>query len=754
MNILVSVARSWLDSVPRRLHARLARILVMGALTAALWSGTAQAQNEQANETSSSRAISVTNLFAFDSIRPGNILTNDAGYSLEKSARGTTLKMALGHKTTWPGITLKAPEGHWNLSPFAQINVSLKNTGTNRATLNCRVDNPGADGTKNCRTDAVSLDPGQTGVIHVELKRNSSDKLGGKLFGMRGYPVGYGGEDTVDPTNITQLLLFVSNPTASQSFEVASVQASGVYTSPTAGINDSTPFFPFIDTFGQYRHKDWPDKTHSEKELLERRQREVVELESKPGPSDWDQYGGWISGPQLKGTGFFRTEKYKEKWWLVDPDGRLFFSQGIDCVLSRDTTPIDERASWFEEFPGDKPEFTAFLGKGYALKGHYAGKTPACFSFSGANSQRKYGTDYKRALIPIVHTRLRSWGLNTIGMWSDGALFRPGRSAASGQSDVNPPKRTPYVDAIGTHDTPRIAASEGYWGQFPDVFAPQFKEGLRKAMAGKVGGSAGDPWCLGYFADNEMSWGDESSLALATLRCPADQPAKIAFISDLKNKYTEIAKLNETWGTTFDSWNALLEGRTTPDKEKAKEDLLSFYSRIARQYFKTVRDTIKEVAPNQLYLGCRFAWVNSNAAAAAAEFCDVVSYNLYQRSVVDFKFNGNADVPLIIGEFHFGALDRGMFHTGLVSTPSQKARAEAYSSYVRGVLNHPSFVGCHWFQYQDEPVIGRVYDEENYQIGFIDVADTPYRETIEASRMIGQSLYRYRLLNQRTLVNQ
>ena len=118
-----------------------------------------------------------------------------------------------------------------------------------------------------------------------------------------------------------------------------------------------------------------------------------------------------------------------------------------------------------------------------------------------------------------------------------------------------------------------------------------------------------------------------------------------------------------------------------------------------------------------------------------------MSYNLYQPNVADFKFNGGADVPLIIGEYHFGALDRGMFHTGLVPVATQPARAEAYKEYVRSALRHPQFVGCHWFQYCDEPTTGRAWDEENYQIGFVDVADTPYAETIAASRAMGDELY-------------
>jgi agarase len=83
-----------------------------------------------------------------------------------------------------------------------------------------------------------------------------------------------------------------------------------------------------------------------------------------------------------------------------------------------------------------------------------------------------------------------------------------------------------------------------------------------------------------------------------------------------------------------------------------------------------------------------------------------------------------------------------MFHTGLVPVADQEARARAYKEYVQGALRHRQFVGCHWFQYKDEPVTGRVYDEENYQIGFVDVADTPYAETVRACREVGEELYR------------
>jgi hypothetical protein len=292
-----------------------------------------------------------------------------------------------------------------------------------------------------------------------------------------------------------------------------------------------------------------------------------------------------------------------------------------------------------------------------------------------------------------------------------------------------------------------IEGSDGYWGKFPDVYDPAFAAGLAREMAGKRGGSAGDPWCLGYFSDNEMSWGDETSLAEASLKSPATQPAKVALRDLLRRRYEKIDGLNARWGTAFASWEEFLEKREIPDRSRAREDLTAFYSEIAERYFRLVREAIRAVAPGQLYLGCRFAWVNQRAAAAAAKHCDVVSYNLYQRSIANFVFNGGADVPLLVGEFHFGALDRGMFHTGLVPVPGQADRANAYREYVEGALRHPQFVGTHWFQWQDEPTTGRVYDEENYQIGLVDIADTPYPETIEALRDIGGKMYRLRVGN-------
>ncbi|HEX2973244.1 MAG TPA: beta-galactosidase [Tepidisphaeraceae bacterium] len=663
-------------------------------------------------------------LLQLGKVDPATIRATDATVRLAQDK----LQVQTAHHQPWPGITIPAPGKSWDLSAFEYILVDVKNLGDSPLTLYCRVDNPGADGVKNCNTASITLQKGQASSLKVPFSRMASGGVATKLFGMRGYPAGFDPKGTLDPSNITQLLLFVSKPQTDHAFEVGQISAGGHFASPRI---PETAFFPFIDEFGQYIHNDWPGKVHSLAELKQHALDEAQELAQKTGPADWDQYGGWNAGPSLQATGFFRTTKHNGKWWLVDPLGKLFWSNGIDCVRMLDVTPIDERATWFKNFPGDQPEFKEFLtGPRFALHGHYAGKQPKTFAFAAANLQQKYGQPWRQTSAQIAHTRLRSWGINTIGNWSDSSVYLM--------------RKTPYVCTVSSGRI-MIEGSEGYWGKFPDVFDPAFAAETRQRMKQASSKTAGDPCCIGYFVDNEMSWGDEVSLALGTLKSPASQAAKKVFLQDLQTKYLTIDKLNQAWATNYPSWQQMLESRQTPDRQKARADLVAFYTKAAEQYFRVVKESLRAVAPHQLYLGCRFAWVNPQAVAAAVKYCDVVSFNLYQRSIADFKLPGNADVPLIVGEFHFGALDRGMFHTGLVPTDTQSARAQAYKDYVRGALRHPQFVGVHWFQYQDEPTTGRVYDEENYQIGFIDGVDTPYRETIDASREIGYRLYPERL---------
>ena len=66
-----------------------------------------------------------------------------------------------------------------------------------------------------------------------------------------------------------------------------------------------------------------------------------------------------------------------------------------------------------------------------------------------------------------------------------------------------------------------------------------------------------------------------------------------------------------------------------------------------------------------------------------------------------------------------------------------------FRRYVRTSLEHPNIVGVHWHQFSDQATAGR-FDGENMQVGWTDVCDTPYWETVEAVRDIGSRLYEIR----------
>jgi len=635
----------------------------------------------------------------------------------------SALRIKTSHEAPWPGVTLKAPAGQWDLSRYEYISLDATNRGRESVTVHCRVDNPGADGTNHCVTDRLALAPGDTQTLTVRIfpvPWKLDEPL--ELVGMRANPVHAGKLDT---TAVTQLVLFVTRPKRDHVFEIDNIRAGG-----RVEVLDASTFLPFIDEFGQYIHKDWPGKAHSVEEMTAAGRREEKNLRAHVRPSDWNRYGGWADGPRFQATGFFGVQKHKGKWWLVDPTGRLFWSHGIDCVRSANATPITDRELYFRDLPEQGSPHAAFYGGGsWAPHGYYQNHSPyKTYDFSRANLLRKYGDDFEETFADATHRRFASWGVNTIANWSDERIYLL--------------RRTPYVGTIH-FESKKLEGSEGYWGKFYDVFDPSFAANLRERLDRERGRSAGDPWCLGYFVHNELSWGDDTSLALATLASPPDQAAKTVFLNDLKARYEQIGELNSAWGTNYESWDALRQSQAAPDKEKALADLEDFYTKTAETYFSTIRRELKKVAPNQLYMGCRFAWVNDRAARAATKFCDVVSYNRYSYSVEDLKLPEGIDLPVIIGEFHFGALDRGMFHTGLRRTENQQDRADKYESYVRGALRNPCIVGTHWFQYKDQATTGRG-DGENYQIGFIDVCDRPYPEIVQAARSVGHSMYEYR----------
>lgn len=303
--------------------------------------------------------------------------------------------------------------------------------------------------------------------------------------------------------------------------------------------------------------------------------------------------------------------------------------------------------------------------------------------------------------------------------------------------------KTPYIERIEIHSAP-IDGTGGLWWQLSDPFDPSFKAEVKAQLAARTK-ELKDPYLVGLFVDNELKWGNESYLAEKAAQNPASAAVKRELVKHYKAKYKGSVKaLNAAWGTSFASWKALLENSKELPKQ-ASADLVEFNDLVIHAYFRGIREVFNECAPGVLYLGCRYAGRSSNPRALliGSQYSDAISHNMYNFTLADYRQPESIDKPMIIGEFHFGTMNQGVFHHSLIRVENQKERGEAYAAYVRSALEHPQIVGTHWHQFSDQATTGR-FDGENLQVGFTDICDNPYYETIEGIRSVGYDMYKIR----------
>ena len=495
----------------------------------------------------------------------------------------------------------------------------------------------------------IALNPGEKGTMmlllpHVEIYH---------------YPDGARGVYSIDTHHVTEIAVKMQWPFEQEFNYLADCRLSNLRLVQLPRYEravDPAEYLPFVDKYGQFVHDTWPGKVTSDAEFAEDLVRERAQLAAVP--DSWDSYGGWKNGPQLAATGHFRTQKVDGKWWLVTPEGHLFFSVGVNVARTMTDASYG---------PAHRDWYTSDVNRNGSM------------NYTLWNLERKFGTSsYESPYYDFLLDRMDSWGLNTIGNWSAGTLCMKGRK--------------PYVCTIYSRDS-NVPTLSGY--AWYDCMASNFASSLAAAVKAKAEGDQAlkkaltDPMCIGFFIDNEPPF------------------------------------------------SAALSASGASDSE------------YFRAYFGACRDAIKAIAPNKLYLGCRFVGYRQSSAllAAAGEFCDVVSVNGYCNSIYNVPqgtLSGNGyDKPMMHTEFHFGCIDRGMFSGGLSPVGTQAERARLYRRFVEGALMHPCMVGCHWFQYRDQPVQGRG-DGEAYEVGFVDVCDRPYPELTRSARAVAETMYEKR----------
>ena len=107
---------------------------------------------------------------------------------------------------------------------------------------------------------------------------------------------------------------------------------------------------------------------------------------------------------------------------------------------------------------------------------------------------------------------------------------------------------------------------------------------------------------------------------------------------------------------------------------------------------------------------------------------------------LDFYAALGVDRPVIIGEFHHGALDAGLTATGLKGVLSQEERGLAFLYYCQRAAGHLLGVGCHYFQCYDQFPLGR-FDGENYNIGLFDTCFQAHDGLLAGMQACSRTVY-------------
>lgn len=471
-----------------------------------------------------------------------------------------------------------------------------------------------------------------------------------------------------------------------------------------------------LDEFGQSVLLEWPAKTRSAEELTARIKGQFDGAAAQGWPAGFSRWGGWAGKKLGEGTGWFRTRQADGRWWLVDPDGYAFWSAGVDCVRLDTEARVDGIQAALKWLP-EVPEYADAIGR----RG-----TSKTVNYLAANMIRTLGREgWREKWATLTLAELKRLRFNTVGNWSDWTY-----AAKAG---------FPYVRPMSFRGT-RCGM---VYRDFPDVFHPSFEQDAAE-YAAELESTAKDPALIGYFLMNEPTWAFSSELpAEGMLYNAAICQTRQELVRFLKQKYDSEAAISAAWKSpvTFDKvaqgkWQGVL-----PPESMA--DLRAFSAVMVERYFQTISKACKTVDPNHLNLGMRWQGVPEDWAVPGMKSFDVFSMNCYQERVpeeVVNKIHSLVKMPVMIGEWHFGALDAGLPASGIGHLQNQADRGKAYRVYFENAAAQPNCVGVHWFTLYDQSALGR-FDGEDYNIGFLDVCNRVYDELGAAATASHERMY-------------
>ena len=189
-------------------------------------------------------------------------------------------------------------------------------------------------------------------------------------------------------------------------------------------------------------------------------------------PDVRNSYGGF-AGEKVAKAGYFRVIEKRGKWWLVDPEGCLFLSVGMNSVEPERVKSNNETA-WTKE----------------------------------------------------TYKLLTDAGFNTIGRWSKPRLF-------NAHNQKIPWCSTQGFMRSYAKVRPKNRGKGGYPNETIPVFDPEWPEFCEKFAEKNMKATVKDPYLLGHFSDNELPFRPNAlSLYLSLPESDASHQGAVAWMKE------------------------------------------------------------------------------------------------------------------------------------------------------------------------------------------------------------------------------
>lgn len=369
------------------------------------------------------------------------------------------------------------------------------------------------------------------------------------------------------------------------------------------------------------------------------------------------KYGGYLTGKKYTATGFFRTQKIKDRWWIIDPEGNPFIHKGVAVVR-----------------PGRSSENQNFIGTKFQSSDNW---------------------------IHAESKLLREYGFNGAGAWSDIDLIKNSSDPLIYTIIVQPMRAFRNDHFLKNRNLYSENGESVYLNDLIMVFDPKFDYYIDSTLS-FISNYENDANLLGYFTDNELPWVFDAldrHLLLLNEKDPGFIAAK-NWIEIRKGFNFNIDKINNNDRIAF------LEYYFETYLFKVTKALKRYDSNhlyLGCRFNKPERELNK---PEMFKI--------------AGKYMDIISINHYFKWEPDIQQLTNweswSNKPILISEWYIKGNDSDLNNksgAGWV-VPTQLDRGYFYQNFTLELLNSKVCVGWQWFRYQDEGLSNKGLFNKSY----------------------------------------